>query len=122
MAFRSAFISKDYRCITWPEWFVEKYADSVLFRNGNTGAIVSSIETTYELKWKHLAEDIQKSIDWDTFSQTFILVVLHKCGDITRCGITRDAIEWAEPVIWKVTESITHNGCWECVEKSLERG
>lgn len=113
MGFRSTFTIEDYR-IKWPEWFVDKYKDSVWFNDDSTGVISSKHEAkTYGL-FSDLHLDIQKAINWDNFSLNIVLVYLHECGGITRCQISRSSIKWSEPTEWHETNGIQHNYCYGC--------
>ena len=63
MGFMSTFITEDAG-IKWPQWFREKYADSVGFRLNGIGALHSFGERKTYTTWFTLPEDIQRAIKW----------------------------------------------------------
>ena len=114
MGFRSTFTTLDYN-IRWPDWFVNKYAETVHFPNAGRGGIRSLGEYKTYGVWSELHTDIQKAIDWaDTGIDTFIVAFLHECGGITRCRITPTSITWSEPATWKATDGVEHWYCYSC--------
>lgn len=120
MGFHSSFITSDYP-IAWPEWFRDKYQETVAFQNKGIGALNSRRESKAVCAWDSLHEDIQKAIDWGDFCDVvFVVVYLHECGGITRCQIMRDSIKWSEPDAWTVTEGINHDHCYGCSDVSSE--
>lgn len=100
--------------IEWPQWFVDKYQGSITFRPGNVGSLHSDqSHKTYGV-WEHLAEDIQRAIDWKTgYLKQFVVVYLHDCGGITLCRIKEDTVAWYEPTEWQETEGVEH---WYCAD------
>jgi hypothetical protein len=113
MGFRSTFSTQEYPNIDWPQWFRDKYADTVHIND--RGGMVSRRESKTYTTWKDLPDDIRKAIDWeDVVLHSFVVVFLHECGGVTRCQIERDAIKWSEPLTWEVTPGITHNYCYGC--------
>ena len=68
MGFRSTFTTSDYS-IKWPEWFKEKYRDTVAFRENGVGALHSIFEYKTYMTWGELHTDIQKAIDWNDFGE-----------------------------------------------------
>ena len=113
MGFRSTFTTSDYS-IKWPEWFKEKYKDTVAFRENGVGALHSIFECKTYMTWDELHTDIQKAIDWNDFGGNFVLVYLHECNGITRCQIDKDAIIFTEPVEWRKSDGVEHHYCYGC--------
>lgn len=113
MGFRSSFVSMTFN-IKWPDWFIEKYKDTIHFKETHVGPILSKSETKTYCKWADLPEDIQKSIDWDDFRLDFPVIYLHECGGITKCVISKDKITWFEPIDFIKTEGISHYYCGDC--------
>ena len=118
MGFRSVFIADDYP-IQWPDWFREKYADSLYF--GEHGHLASRGEWKHYGPWTDLITDIQKVVPWKE-RPSFNVVFLHECGGVTWCAITKNEIRWAEPREWQETDGITHDYCYDCVQHNLEKG
>lgn len=114
MGFRSTFTTEDFN-IHWPEWFREKYANTVDFGRDGAGSLHSKGEAkTYSASgWADLPEDIRKAIDWNEIDQ-FVLVYLHECGGITRVQIERDIVKWSEPTGWSQTDGVNHHYCYGC--------
>lgn len=103
MGFRSTFITTDNYNPEWPKWIRDKYKESIYFPIDHSGCLCSIHEhKTYD-SWKTLHEDIQKAIDWNQFKGRFTLIFLHECGDVTRCEIEKDSIQWSEPESWIYT-------------------
>lgn len=120
MGFRSTFTTQDY-AIKWPEWFREKYNQTVYFPL-EYGIISSKHECKSYSTWGELEADIQKAIDWNEVSiSNLVLIWLHECGGITRVEISKDAIKYSEPVEWRRTERIQHDYCDGCsdIEKIM---
>lgn len=114
MGFRSTFTTSDY-AIQWPDWFVNKYSDTVHFPENNTGALHSFRECKTYGVWANLHTDIQEAIPWDIVGiYKFVIVFLHECDGITRCSITQTAITWSEPETWERTSGVGHLYCYGC--------
>lgn len=113
MGFRSTLTIEHY-AITWPDWFVEKYSNSVWFGEGNKGVIASKYEAKTYGMFSDLHNDIQKAINWDNAPESIVLVYLHECGGVTRCQIFKDKIKWSEPESWRETDGVEHNYCYGC--------
>lgn len=113
MGFRSTLTTED-TIVEWPAWFRDKYAETITFRAGGTGALHSVRAAKTSGTWGALPEDIQRAIDWGTYSQCFVLLYLHECGGVTRCEIHKDAIKWSEPESWRSVEDVEHNYCYGC--------
>lgn len=115
MGFRSTFTTEDTG-IKWPEWFVSKYQNTIIFHPTGVGAIHSRQECKMYLAWASLYSDIQKAIDWsEPYRKNLVMVFLHECGGITRCEISKDAILWSAPNSWvEVGESGEHWYCYGC--------
>lgn len=114
MGFRSTFTTDDF-VIVWPDWFREKYAGSVHVPDGPYGGPLAAKGEgkTYGV-WANFPADVQRAIDWDAFRLAFRIVFLHECGGISRCEITRDAIQWTEPDGWRRTNGVEHSYCYGC--------
>lgn len=118
MGFRSTFTISDCG-IDWPQWFVDKYERYVWFSDDHTGTIAANREVKTYYGFETLAEDIQRSAieschwigerEWP-----IMLVYLHECGGITRCRITRDAIQWTQPDAWLEVDEVEHRRCSGC--------
>lgn len=113
MGFRSTLVTEDDYGIQWPQWFRDKYAKTIMFREDCKGPLSSTRETKAYADWDELPQDIQRVIDWGR-TEKFILVYLHECGGITRVKIQKDAIKWSEPSGWKETEGVDHHYCYGC--------
>jgi len=113
MGFRSTFTTSDYS-IKWPEWFREKYSNTVSFRENDIGALHSIFECKTYMTWDELHTDIQKAIDWNEFNSNFVLIYLHECGGITRCQIDKYAITFTEPADWRKSDGVEHSYCYGC--------
>ena len=113
MGFRSTFTTQDYN-IEWPQWFREKYADTIWFTEDGFGPLHSIRESKISMQWEELSIDIQRAIDWSNAPDNFVLVYLHECGGVTRCQIEKHAIKWSEPKGWRATEGVEHEYCYGC--------
>jgi hypothetical protein len=55
------------------------------------------------------ASDLQSVLlargHWEHTSSDVVVLFLHDCGDMVRCQIGPDAIQYTEPVIWTKTDS-----------------
>jgi len=112
MGFRSTFTSDDNH-LCWPEWFKEKYQDSVNFPQ-HTGCISSKYECKIYSAWGDLTADIQKVVSaWPSDSEV-VLCFLHECEGVSRCKITKDSIKWTEPQDWESVDGVTHSYCYGC--------
>lgn len=114
MGFRSTFVTQDY-ATTWPDWFREKYADTVHF--SASGVLSSTVACKTHVGWDDLPEDIRKAIPWDERSwrdKAFVFVYLHECGGLTRVEIHRDGVFFNEPDSWATTAGVTHHYCDGC--------
>jgi hypothetical protein len=121
MGFRSTFTTEQWG-FDWPEWFREKYNDTICFREAGYGTIHASTEAKLYGGWLNLAEDIQKAIAWPEESKpSFVVLFLHECGGITRCQIQQDSIRWSEPASWKEVEESTHDYCYGCSDINAEK-
>jgi hypothetical protein len=103
----------------WPQWFRDKYKDSIVFTQANGIAPVG--ESKLYGGWLELVEDVQKAIDWDEWDNnrkhpfTYVMVFLHECGGLSRVEIRRDTIIWTEPDGWsQVCDGGTHDYCYGC--------
>lgn len=113
MGFRSTFVSQDYD-IDWPEWFVDKYKDTVHFTESKSGVICSKSEGKTYGVFSELEIDIQNAIDWNSHNIPFVIVWLHECGGITRVQIEQGEIKFSEPSEWAKTNGVGHNYCYGC--------
>lgn len=114
MGFRSTFTTEDYG-IHWPDWFFDKYKETVFFREDHKGTIAAKFEAKTYGDMQALPGDIQRAIDWSGFGlDSFVLVYLHECGGITRCQIEKSAIKWSEPDSWRIESEIQHHYCHGC--------
>lgn len=113
MGFRSTLTTESLG-ITWPQWFRDKYADSIQFTPDGTGPLHSKRELKTYGMWLDLHTDIQRAIEWTVNMRSLVMVYLHECGGITRCQIEKDKITWSEPDGWRVTEGVEHDYCYGC--------
>ena len=117
MGFRATFVIEDYN-ITWPAWFCEKYQEYVWFNSDNKGVFASKqeVKVVASLPFRDLVDDMQRAIQWEDEHDDFSIriVYLHECGGITRARITRDVIQYTEPIEWHETDGITHYYCMGC--------
>lgn len=119
MGFRSTFVTQN-AALLWPEWFVNKYKNSINFPYD-----VCELSSKYECKeysqWSELCTDIQKCfIELDRKPSSYaVLVFVHECTGITRVMISNNKIIYLEPITWVLTKGCTHNYCYSC-EKDYE--
>ena len=122
MGFRSTFVTED--CVfPWPEWFRDKYADSIMFgrdASHEKAKYGCAIASRREFKTYHtftcLEDDIQKvMIEADhEYSKRVRLVWLHECGGITLVYITREKIIFQEPHDFWEVDDCAHSYCYGC--------
>jgi len=131
MGFRTTITTEDLSGIKLPKWFRDKWQDQFNFGEGNysrkyNGAML--ITSKHERKFyngkdEEILLDIQKVVKLKDIS-SFIVVMLHECGGITRVQIEKDSIRFSEPTGWKEVEQVEHDYCYGCSDleasKSLQ--
>jgi hypothetical protein len=132
MGFRTTITTEDLSGVKLPKWFVEKWKryynfgeHKRLFGNPyyrkDTLLISSKCEVKmYEGKDEEIFTDIQKICKKKNID-TFIAVMLHECGGITRVQIEKDKIRLSEPTGWEEVEEITHDYCYGCSDLDKEK-
>lgn len=110
MGFRSSFVS-EHRTIAWPDWFREKWGHWVHF---GEGCISSRFEAKLYYTGVGFEEDVQKVIGEVGNVDSLWIVFFHECHGVSRCCISRNAIEWSEPDGWCRVDDVTHYYCWRC--------
>ncbi len=111
MGFSSTFTTDMGYSRALPEWFVEKWKDSVHFHNGNHFPLSSTSFATVYRYWFLLELDIQRALVGEEFSHPdevvdeVVLVYLHECGGLTRVRITKEHIEYHDPGSWRKADS-----------------
>jgi hypothetical protein len=119
MGFRSTFITQDLGG-PLPDWFVEKWKNSLHFNEGNRLPISSKREGKYD-QADELLTDLQKVLPWEDEERALVLVWLHECGGITRLEISKRQIQFSEPATWKRCDWPTHYNCFGCTDiKTLQ--
>ena len=111
MGFSSTFVTDMGLTSPLPQWFVEKWQESVHFRNGNRFPLSSKTFATVHRYWFLLEQDIQKACPWEEHRDlsSILLVYLHECGGITRVKISKDRIEYHAPTNWRKTTFSDHD-------------
>ncbi len=114
MGFRSVFITSDDN-VHWPNWFVEKYSNSVYFNERGVGCISSKFESkaTYSI-----VEDIQAALGSQNFP--FYITFLHECGGITKVNFVDGNVIYCTPEDWHHDGGFMHSYCYGCSDAYRE--
>lgn len=118
MGFRTTITTEDLSGIKLPKWFKDKWESSFNFGQGNNYKNTMLITSKYEMKYYNAPDediflDMQKIVK-DKDISSFVVVMLHECGGITRVQIEKDKIRMSEPTKWKEVDQVEHNYCYGC--------
>ena len=120
MGFRCTFITGWPGPTKLPNWFVEKWRDSVNFGSEDRFPLSSKQRT--KANWGGIVEDIHKAVQETDYRLPVELIFVHECSGVTRVEISRDQIIYSEPTGWRrVKDAYDHHLGDSCYDKSYQK-